>query len=148
MSLTSGSLGAAEPCWVCCDAGGAPAGARRCLGGAFSADPYRVLSRFSDGRRERVGLGHSGVVLWGVDGRTVSLGALAVVLAVALGAWAGAQAGALAGVLASLAGLVPPAVLAVAMERRARTAAVLQKQQEVLDKYAPPGPAGEGENEW
>jgi hypothetical protein len=85
--------------------------------------------------------------MWGLGGRTVAVGALAVVLAVVLGAWAGTQAGAGAGVLASLAGLVPPAVLALAMERRARTAAVLRRQREVLGKYAPPGPAGEGEDE-
>jgi multisubunit Na+/H+ antiporter MnhG subunit len=86
-------------------------------------------------------------VLWGLDGRTVSLGVLAVVLAVALGAWAGTQAGACAGVLASLAGLVPPAVLAVAVERWARTTAVRRRQREVLRKYAPPGSAGEEEDE-
>jgi multisubunit Na+/H+ antiporter MnhG subunit len=86
-------------------------------------------------------------VIWGLEGRTVAIGTLAVVLAVVLGAWAGTQAGAGAGVLASLAGLVPAAVLAVAMERRARAAAVLRQQRKVLGKYAPPGPAGEGEVE-
>jgi prepilin signal peptidase PulO-like enzyme (type II secretory pathway) len=108
---------------------------------------YCVLSRFGDGRHKRAGLGHAGVVLWGLDGRTVSLGSLAVVLAVALGAWAGTQAGIGAGVLASLAGLVAPAVLAVAIERRSRTAALLRQQQEVLAKYAPPGPADDGEDQ-
>ena len=79
----------------------------------------------------------------GLDGRAVALGVLAVVL----GALAGTSAGAGAGVLAALAGLVPPAVLAVAVERRARNAARVRRQQEVLRRFAPPEPTGEGEDE-
>ncbi len=56
----------------------------------------------------------------GLDGRTIALGVSAVILAVALGGLAGTSVGAWAGVLASLAGLIPPAVLAVAAERRVR----------------------------
>jgi hypothetical protein len=86
--------------------------------------------------------------MWsGFDGRAVALGVLAVVLALALGAVAGTRAGAGAGALAALAGLMPPAVLAVAVERRARNAARVKAQQEVLRKFAPPAPAGEGEDE-
>ena len=68
----------------------------------------------------RVEIGHSGGVRGGLDGRTVAIAALAVAVAVVLGAAAGTQVGAGAGVLAALAGLVAPAVLAVAVERRAR----------------------------
>jgi hypothetical protein len=70
---------------------------------------------------------------WGVDWRTVALVLAALVLAalvlaalglaVGLGAWAGTEVGVWAGVLASLAGLLPPAVLAVAVERRQRNTA-------------------------
>ena len=59
----------------------------------------------------------------GLDSRTVALGVFAVLLAAGLGGLAGHSAGVAAGVLAALAGLVPPAVLAVAVERRARNAA-------------------------
>jgi hypothetical protein len=81
------------------------------------------------------------------DGRTIALGVLAVVLALVLGAVAGTQAGAAAGALAALAGLVAPAVLAVAVERRARNAARVQRQQEVLRRFAPPKPTRRGEDE-
>jgi hypothetical protein len=81
------------------------------------------------------------------DGRTIALGVLAVVLALVLGAVAGAQASTAAGALAALAGLAPPAVLAVAVERRARNAARVQRQQEVLRKFAPPKPMRRGEGE-
>jgi hypothetical protein len=87
-------------------------------------------------------------VVWsGLDGRAVALGALAVVLALGLGAWAGTQAGAVAGALAALAGLVPPAVGAVAVERHTRNTAREKRQQEILRKFAPPKPTGEGEGE-
>jgi hypothetical protein len=83
----------------------------------------------------------------GLDGRTVAIGVFAVVLALALGAVAGTQVGAAAGALAALAGLIPPAVLAVAVERRQRNIARTKRQQEVLRRYAPPKPAGDGEDE-
>jgi hypothetical protein len=78
----------------------------------------------------------------GLDGRTVTIGVFAVVLAVVLGAVAGASAGAGAGALAAVAGLVPPAVLAVAVERRQRTIAQQRSRQEVLRRFAPPEPTG------
>ena len=84
---------------------------------------------------------------WGLDGRTVAIGVFAVVLAVVLGAVAGTSAGAGAGALAALAGLVPSAVLAVAVERRQRNAARMKKQQEILRRFAPPEPTGKGEGE-
>ncbi len=71
---------------------------------------------------------------WGVDGRTIALGLSAVFLALGLGAWAGTQVGAWAGALAALAGLLPPAVLAVAVERRQRNAEQMRKQQELIRK--------------
>jgi hypothetical protein len=77
---------------------------------------------------------------WGLDGRTVAIGLAAVALAIVLGAVAGTLAGAGAGALAALAGLVPPAVLAVAVELRQRNAARLKRQQEVLRRFAPPKP--------
>ena len=80
-----------------------------------------------------------------LDGRTVVIGVSAVVMALALGAVAGILAGAWAGVLASLAGLVPPAVLAAAVERRQRIIAREKERQEILRKFAPPAPMGDGE---
>ena len=93
---------------------------------------------------ELAGVGHAGVVWGGFDGRTVAVAALALVLAVVLGAVAGSQVGAGAAVLAALAGLVPPAVLAFALERRARNASRLKRREEILAKYAPPRPAEPG----
>ena len=92
-------------------------------------------------------MGHPGGVRGGFDGRAVALAALALVAAVVLGAVAGMHAGAAAGVLGALAGLVPPAVLAVAVERRARNQELLQRKAQILGKYAPPGPAGGGEGQ-
>ena len=90
---------------------------------------------------------HSGAVRLGLDGRTVAIGLFAVVLALVLGAVAGTQVGAGAGALAALAGLVPPAVLAVAVERRQRNIARMKRRQEVLRRFAPPKPTGDGEGE-
>ena len=90
---------------------------------------------------------HSEVVLWGFDGRTVAIGLAALVLALGLGAWAGTQVGAWAGALAALASLVPAAALAVVVERRQRNVVQMRKQEEVLRRFAPPGPTGEGEDE-
>jgi hypothetical protein len=84
---------------------------------------------------DQAGIGHAGAMWSGLDGRTVALGVSAVVLAVALGAVAGMSVGAWAGVLAALAGLVPPAVLAVAVERRQRVTA--------RERGAPPAPMGD-----
>src|SRR5690349_282862 len=86
----------------------------------------------------RVQISHSGAVQSGFGGRTIALGLLAVVLAIALGALAGTQAGAEAGVLAALAGLVPPALLAVAVEQRSRNAKRFKRQQEIIRRFAPP----------
>jgi hypothetical protein len=86
--------------------------------------------------------------MWaGLDSRTVALSVFAVLLAVTLGGLAGHSAGVAAGVLAALAGLVPPAVLAVAVEWRARDAARALRRQELLKTFAPPAPAGDGEVE-
>jgi hypothetical protein len=93
-----------------------------------------------------VGVGHAGVMC-GFDGRAVAIAALAVVLAVTFGALAGSHAGAGAGALAALAGLIPPAVLAAAVERRARIAARANRQEEIRRKYAPPKPTGRREGE-
>ena len=88
---------------------------------------------------------HSGAVRLGLDGRTVAIGVLAVVVALVLGAWAGTQVGALAGALAALASLAPSAVLAVFLERRLRDVARAKRRQEALHRFAPPRPAGDGE---
>ncbi len=83
----------------------------------------------------------------GFDGRAIALVVLALVLAVALGELAGSYGGAWAGVLGALAGLIPPVVLAAGVERRARNLARRKRKDEILRKYAPPGPAGGGEGE-
>ena len=80
----------------------------------------------------------------GLDSRTIAVGALAVLLAAGLGGLAGSTAGVAAGVLAAMAGLVPPVVLAVAIERRARNAARAKRRQELLKTFAPPVPADDG----
>lgn len=80
----------------------------------------------------------------GLDSRTVAVGALAVLLAAGLGGLAGDTAGVTAGVLAAMAGLVSSAVLAVAIERRARNAAHANRRQELLKIFASPVPAAEG----
>ena len=92
-------------------------------------------------------MGHAGVMRGGFDGRTVALVALALVLGMTLGTAAGSLAGGWAGALAALAGLIPPAVLAVAIERRARNLARLERKEKILDKYAPPEPAGDWDGE-
>jgi hypothetical protein len=79
----------------------------------------------------------------GLDSRTVAIGALAVLLAVALGAAAASTTGRAAGVLAALAGLVPPAVLAVAIANYSRNVVRAKHRQELLKKFAPPKPSGE-----
>jgi hypothetical protein len=91
-------------------------------------------------------MGHPGVVRGGFDGRAVALVSLTLVLTVTLGALAGSQTGAWAGVLGALAGLIPPVVLAVAIDRRSRNVALQKRKDEILGKYAPPKPAG-GEGE-
>ena len=90
---------------------------------------------------------HPEIVRWGVDWRTVALGLAALVLAVGLGAWAGTEVGAWAGVLAALAGLLPPAVLAVAVGRRQRNMARVKKRKEILRKHAPPKRTGDREGQ-
>ncbi len=92
-------------------------------------------------------MGHCGGVRGGLDGRAVVLAVLALVAAVVLGAVAGTHAGAVGGVLGAVGGLVPPAVLALAVERRARGQAARERRAQILGKYAPPGPAGEGEGQ-
>lgn len=86
--------------------------------------------------------------MWlGLDGRTVAFGVAAVVLAVVLGAVAGISAGAWAGVLGSLAGLVPPAVLAAAVERRQRLTSRDRQRQEILRRFAAPEPVADEDDE-
>lgn len=80
-----------------------------------------------------------------LDGLTLVIGAVAVVLALGLGAGAGSVVGVWAGVLSALAGFVPPAVLAVAVERRQRNAKRKKEKQEVLHRFAPPKPTTDGE---
>ena len=84
---------------------------------------------------------------WGFDGRTVAIALAGVLLAVGLGAWAGTAAGAWAGALTALAGLVSGAVLAVAVDRRRRNMALVNRRAEILRRFAPPGPMGDGEGE-
>jgi hypothetical protein len=85
---------------------------------------------------------HYETMRWGFDGRTFALGLVATFLALGLGAWAGAEVGAWAGALAALAGLLPPAVLVVAIERRQRNMARIREQQEILRRFAPPKRTG------
>jgi hypothetical protein len=103
--------------------------------------------RYGRWQASRAGIRHSGAVRLGLDGRTVAIGVFAVVLALVLGAVAGTEVGAAAGALAALAGLIPPAVLAVAVERRQRNIARAKRRQEVLRRFAPPEPAGDREGE-
>jgi hypothetical protein len=105
---------------------------------AASARWFRHGRSQPDGRRPGPRIRHPVIVRWGVDWRTVALGLAALVLAVGLGAWAGTEVGAWAGVLAALAGLLPPAVLAVAVGRRQRNMARVRKQKAILHRYAPP----------
>ena len=86
----------------------------------------------------------AGAVRAGLDSRTIAMGGFAVLLAAGLGGLAGGTAGVAAGVLAALAGLVPPAVLAVAIERRARNAARVKRRLELLKAFASPVPADDG----
>lgn len=83
----------------------------------------------------------------GLDGRTVAIGVFAVILALVLGGTAGTAVGASAGAWTALAGLLPPAVLAVAVELRARNARRVQRRQELLSLFAPPEPAEGAEAE-
>jgi hypothetical protein len=50
-------------------------------------------------------------------------------------------------VLIALTGLVPPAVWAVAMERRQRVNAEAKEREEVLRKFAPPAPMADEDGE-
>jgi hypothetical protein len=85
-------------------------------------------------------------VVWsGLDGRTVALGVLAVVVALGLGAWAGSRSGTGAGAITVLAGLASSVVAAAAVDRRARNLAQLKERQEVLRRFAPPSSAGDEE---
>jgi hypothetical protein len=114
---------------------------------AIGANRFRHSCRLPVGGQVWARVGHSEVVLWGFDGRTVAIGLAAVFLALGLGAWAGTQVGAWAGALAALASLVPAAVLAVVVERRQRNVALMRKQQEVLRKHAPPKRLGDREGQ-
>lgn len=89
----------------------------------------------------------AGAVKAGLDSRTVGISALGMLLAVALGAAAGRTIGVAAGVLAALAGLVPPAVLAVAMERRSRNVARERRRRELREAFEPPKPTGDKERD-
>lgn len=86
--------------------------------------------------------------MWsGLDGRAVVLGVFAVVVALGLGAWAGSRSGAAAGAITVVAGLVSSVIAGAAVDRRARNLARLKEQQQVLRRFAPPGPTGNGEGE-
>jgi ABC-type transport system involved in cytochrome bd biosynthesis fused ATPase/permease subunit len=95
----------------------------------------------------RLVIGHSRAVRLRLNGRTVAIGMLAVLLALVLGGWAGTQVGAAAGAAAALASLVPSAVLAVFVELRQRNVAHMKRRQEVLRKYAPPKATDDREGE-
>jgi tetratricopeptide (TPR) repeat protein len=81
-----------------------------------------------------------------LDSRTVAVGALAVLLAAGLGGLAGGTAGVPAGVLTAMAGLASSAVLAVAVERRARNAARAKRRQKLLKIFACPVPVADPEH--
>jgi hypothetical protein len=114
---------------------------------ATDANRFRHGCSHTVGRLRGVEIGHSEAVRWGLDGRTVAIGLVAVLLAIGLGAWAGTQVGAWAGALTALAGLVSAAVLPVAVERRQRNIARMKRQQEILRRFAPPQPTGDREGE-
>jgi hypothetical protein len=88
--------------------------------------------------------------MWsGLDGRAVVLGMLAVVVAVGLGAWAGSRSGAAAGAISVVAALASSVIAGAAVDRRARNLARQKEQEQVLHRFAPPGPTvtgREGEN--
>ena len=92
-------------------------------------------------------IGHSRVVWSGLDGRAIVLGVLTVVVAVGLGAWAGSRSGAAAGAITVVAGLASSVIAGAAVDRRARNLARLREQQQVLERFAPPGPTGADEDE-
>jgi len=92
-------------------------------------------------------MGHPEVVWSGLDGRAVVLGVLAVVVAVGLGAWAGSRSGAAAGAITVVAGLASSVVAGAAVDRRARNLARQKEQRQVLERFAPPGPVGDGKGE-
>jgi hypothetical protein len=71
------------------------------------------------------------------NGRTVATALAAAVLAVLVGAIAGNQLGAVAGAVGALASLLSGAVFAVAMELWQRHAAQVNRQHEVLRRFAP-----------
>jgi hypothetical protein len=86
--------------------------------------------------------------MWsGLDGRAVVIGVLAVVVALGLGAWAGSRSGAAAGAITVVAGLASSVIAGVAVDRRARNLARLKEQQQVLRRFAPPGPTGDGKDQ-
>jgi hypothetical protein len=114
---------------------------------AASANWFRHGCSQPDGRRPEPRTRHPEVVRWGIDWRTVALSLAALALAVGLGAWAGTEVGVWAGVLAALAGLLPPAVLAVAVGRRQRNITRVKKQQAIIRKHAPPKRTGNREGQ-
>jgi len=88
-------------------------------------------------------LRHAGIVTEGFDSRAIAAAVLAVVLAVALGAVAGTSAGPAAGIWASLAGLVPPAALAVALQRHTQAMRRARRRVRLLERFAVLGEAPE-----
>lgn len=71
----------------------------------------------------------------GLDGRIVTLGALALALAVVLGWAGGALGGALGGAVGAVVGLVPPAILAMALELRSRKVAAARKLRKLHPRW-------------